>query len=341
MIPGSNKSSVFYVVDDFGGCGWYRCHVPGMELKRRGHFVLLDNVITPQQAEAADIIVFQRQWHEEALRAFRWAKANGKLVVYELDDDLWNVDPTNPSYQAWNTPHVIGGAETMLHEADVVTTTTPVLARQLRRFNDEVRILPNMLPQEHWQAVRERADDYAKIVIGWAGSVARAKDLEVVRDVVVQVLDRYPETELLIAGDESNIVFPIRDGIFRMKPVMIELYAGMLAHFDIGIAPVVDSKFNQAKSDLKFVEYGMLGLPVVVSHVEAYSHSIVNGENGFLAKNAKDWLKYLRRLVEDAELRDEMGRKAKEFAESRTIDKNIGLWEKAYGIPVSGPVSVS
>jgi glycosyltransferase involved in cell wall biosynthesis len=78
----------------------------------------------------------------------------------------------------------------------------------------------------------------------------------------------------------------------------------------------------------------MVGLPVVASHVESYAHSIVNGENGFIAKNSKDWLKYLRRLVEDAELRDEMGRAAKQLAESRTIDKNIALWEKAYGLSV-------
>jgi glycosyltransferase involved in cell wall biosynthesis len=78
----------------------------------------------------------------------------------------------------------------------------------------------------------------------------------------------------------------------------------------------------------------MLGLPVIASHVEPYAHSIVQGESGFLAKNDKDWLKYLRRLIDNPALRDEIGGRAKTFAEERTIEAHVGLWAKAYGIPL-------
>jgi glycosyltransferase involved in cell wall biosynthesis len=71
---------------------------------------------------------------------------------------------------------------------------------------------------------------------------------------------------------------------------------------------------------------------VVASKVESYIGSIVHGENGFLASNTKDWIKYLRRLIENHELRQKIAAKAKQFAETRTIEKNIWLWEQAYGI---------
>jgi glycosyltransferase involved in cell wall biosynthesis len=326
------RTSIFYIVDDFAGCAWYRCHVPGLELKRRGFDVVLHDSITPQEVEDSDVIVFQRQWRPGAIQAHEYAKSLGKFTVFEVDDDLWNVHPTNPSYRAWSKPEIIGGAEALIRGADLVTTTTQPLALQLRRLNRNVRILPNMLPPEHWQVRRERPAGYDKVVLGWAGSASRGRDLETVREVVLQILGAYPQALMLVAGSESNMVFPPHERIQMVPPVKIAQYAGSLALFDIGLAPVVDSRFNQAKSDLKFVEYGMLGIPCVASNVESYVHSIVNGENGFLAKNDKGWLKYLRRLIESAELREEIGGRAKVFAEGRTIDRNISLWERAYGL---------
>lgn len=336
MAQGSDMKNILYIVDDYWACGWYRCHVPGMELKRLGHDVFLGHQITPSSVEAADIIVLQRQWREECLHALEHAHALGKTVVYELDDDIWNLDPTNPSYEAWNNPELRGPAEALIRGADIVTTTTRPLAQKLRLLNKNTHILPNMLPPEHWQVTRERPEGYDTVAIGWAGSVARDRDLAIVGSVIPQLLDTYPNVVLLVASGSPSTVFPPHERIRTLQPLRIEQYPTLLAQFDIGIAPVVDSRFNQAKSDLKFIEYGMVGLPVVASDVESYTHSIKHGENGFLATNDKDWLKFLRRLIENPDLRESLGQAAKAVAQSRTIDKNIRLWEKAYGLTESG-----
>ncbi len=336
MAGNMDKTSIFYIVDDFFGCGWYRCHVPGLELKRRGYEVVLDGAIDPAGVEAFDVIVFQRQWRPQAVQAMEYAISLGKTVVYELDDDLWNLHESNPAYEAWSNPAILGGAERLLRSAHLVTTTTPALAQHLRRFNKNIRILPNMLPLEHWQVPRDRPEGYDKVVVGWAGSASRWRDLSIVKEVGKQLLDKYPNVELLVAsGDDSNMIFPPHPRIGRLQGVKIEQYAYSLTQFDIGLAPVVDSRFNQAKSDLKFLEYSMLGIPTVASHVESYVHSIVNGENGFLAKNDKDWLKYLQRLIEQPELRAEIGAAAKAFADERTIDKTAWMWEQAYGLSLA------
>ncbi len=324
--------NVFYVCPSSWACGWYRCYVPGVELKRRGHDVRLDTRITPEDVAWADVIVLQRQWDSEVMRAAVSARSQGKMVVYELDDDLWNPHPTNPVYAAWTDARFLAGAEALIRVVDVVTTTTPPLARELRKLNPKVRVLPNMLPAEHWRVIRDRPEGYDTLTIGWAGSTARRLDLNVMRAVIPQILDSHPRVSFLLAPGDVADVFPPHPRINVLEPTTIELYPTLLAQFDIGIAPVVDSRFNQAKSDLKFVEYGMLGLPVVASAVECYVHSIKHGENGFLAKNDKDWLKYLRRLIEDVELRDLLGQAARAFAEARTIEKNIWLWEDAYGL---------
>lgn len=323
---------IFFVVSDYVGCGWYRCHLPGVALSDRGHDVHLDVEIGREwEVPVWDIIVFQRQYHPETLETIEYANSLGKLTVYEIDDDLWHVHPTNPGYAFWKEKETIEGAEECIHACKIVTTTTPALAEYLKRFNKNVFVLPNMLSFGHWlkeSCNRERRGE--KLVVGWAGSMTHWIDLKILTGTMEQLLDEYPQIEFHLAGGRE---YPFREHE-RMKalaPVKVWDYSSLLKGFDIGLAPLIDSHFNRCKSDLKYLEYAMMGVPVVASEVEAYT-SIKHGENGFLAKNNKDWLKYLRRLIEDAELRKNMGKKARQFAESRTIEKNIILWEKAYRI---------
>jgi hypothetical protein len=54
------------------------------------------------------------------------------------------------------------------------------------------------------------------------------------------------------------------------------------------------------------------------------------GATGFLARNAKDWLKHLRTLIEQPDVRSRMGAEARKWAESRVISRQVDLWLDAY-----------
>lgn len=326
----TRKKSVYFAVISLWGCAWYRCYTPGMQLKRMGHDVVLDTDLPSEAVPEFDVIVMQSLSAPNAPRLMRYAKELGKTTVYDIDDDVWNIHPSNPAYEGWSDPEIRGKAEECLRLADVVTTTTPHLARELRRFNKNVRVLPNMLPAEHWQV--QRPDNGDKVILGWAGSGGRSHDLAMLKGVVRELLDRYPNLEFHVTGEWNVQAFPAHDRIKLVETVQIEQLAKLIAPFDIGIAPIQDTKFNLAKSDLKFLEYGILGIPCVASALEPYVHSIQPGVNGFLAKNERDWLKLLSKLIEDRALRQRVGAAAKEFAEARTIDKNIYLWQRTYGL---------
>ncbi|MRR12221.1 glycosyltransferase, partial [bacterium] len=134
-----------------------------------------------------------------------------------------------------------------------------------------------------------------------------------------------------LAGAQPNWL-PSHDHIRHISTVELDHYAELLAGFDIGIAPLIDNKFNSCKSDLKFLEYSKIGMPSVLSKVAPYMRSVRHGENGFLATNTKDWLKYLRTLIKDAELREAMSARAWEFAQGRLMSRNIEKWLRAYGL---------
>jgi len=301
-----------------------------MALREMGHEVRLQDTLEFDDIDWCDVLVIQRVAEAGMDRAIEYAKAHGKLTVYDLDDDLWNIPDTNPSRQTWNRSR-LAALVVALRAVDRVTTSTQPLARLLRAYNRDVRVIPNMLPAEHWPAHGKNVDHTSPLVIGWAGGITHHQDLREVADVIEQMLGRHPSVEVHFAGADPQWFAP-HERLKFVEGVLLPDYAKLLSGFDIAIAPLHDSRFNESKSDLKILEYSMIGLPVVASKVTAYSSSIRHGETGFLARNPKDWLKSLNTLVDDPGLRSRVGAAARLWAETRTVQRNISLWERAYDI---------
>ncbi|MBI4743223.1 MAG: hypothetical protein HY776_00055, partial [Actinobacteria bacterium] len=95
-----------------------------------------------------------------------------------------------------------------------------------------------------------------------------------------------------------------------------------VANIDIGLAPLADTVFNRCKSDLKLLEYGILGIPSVASYTGPYIEPI---DKGYVlkARNSKDWIKQLRKLIQDKDFYNEQSKRAKEFANSRILSDHI------------------
>jgi glycosyltransferase involved in cell wall biosynthesis len=103
-----------------------------------------------------------------------------------------------------------------------------------------------------------------------------------------------------------------------------------LLDFDIGLAPLTDHPFNHAKSAVKALEYASQGIPVIASDLPPYRDFVTDGVTGFLVSKEKHWLDRLRLLAADADLRETMGRKARELAAQHTIEGNYWRWRDAY-----------
>ncbi len=321
---------ITYVAESPNACAWYRCYTPGSALERRGHDVSLEYLSTPLRVRKSDVVVFLRPARQGILGAIRSANQQGALTVVDIDDDLWRIHPSNPSYRYLMQGPARQVLEACIREAKLVTVTTRELAESIKHLTS-ARVLSNMLPAEHWPDSPRRPRDGTALTLGWAGGSSHLMDLQVISGAVETLLGQYDQLEVVVAGLGMSPFAP-HERVKVAPGVPIEEYPGLLGQFDIAVAPVEDSVFNTSKSDLKLLEYSMMGIPTVASKTVTYGRSIRQGENGFLAGNTKDWLKYLRRIIEDPDLRVCMGAKAREFAETRTIDKNIHLWEKAYGI---------
>ena len=113
-----------------------------------------------------------------------------------------------------------------------------------------------------------------------------------------------------------------------------DLEVPRLQECQIGIVPVKPSAWSPWKFFFKLIQYMSLGLPVVATATGSNLEIIEDGVNGFLADTPEEWYEKLRLLIENPDLRREMGRAARRTAETgfsltRQIDQieNIFLGE--------------
>jgi glycosyltransferase involved in cell wall biosynthesis len=350
---------------DFAGCAYYRIHQPLDELGRHGHDVTAKRVALGTADAAmysADVVVGQRictpppsaRWaafrlyKEQRYRewlAASW-RSNRDLVqivkkldarpasrpklVFEIDDNLWRVDPSSPqAYEAFAPPEIRRRLAQNAGLADTVTVSTPTLGDVMSQFNRDVRVIPNCIPAALLEHEPPRRTD-GVVTIGWAGSHTHAMDWAQVDEHLVRALKKARRTELHVMGgmDPRWSRVPAH----RMRVTgwtdSVEDYHRKL-DFHIGIAPLKQHPFNLSKSPVKALEYAALGIPVVASDVGPYRDFVKHGETGFLVRRPEEWTRYLLDLVFDEAMREEMGRNARKQASEHTIEATWPLWEEA------------
>jgi glycosyltransferase involved in cell wall biosynthesis len=96
-----------------------------------------------------------------------------------------------------------------------------------------------------------------------------------------------------------------------------------LQSFDIGIMPLTDDLWARGKCALKIVQYLAVGVPVVCSPV-GKKDIVRDGVNGFWTTTKREWVDRLGLLIEDPELRKQMGLAGRKIVEERYSLQVVG-----------------
>ncbi|MGH3677260.1 MAG: glycosyltransferase [Mycobacterium sp.] len=256
----------------------------------------------------------------------RWWRrlANDAGLVYELDDDPFNVEPHNPAYGEYGSPVRQDSITRCIQVADLVTASTDVLAQRIRRLNPNVVVLQNRIDENVLQLIRPRC---GRLTIGWAGGVSHLNDIKECAYGLRRALDRHDVEAHFIGADFRRLIArPVRYTPWCDNTT--DYYR--LIDFDIGLAPLAPTVFSESKSHIKALEYAALGIPVIASDVAAYRNFVVDGVTGWLVRREHEWASRLRQLICDEEMRREMGTNARELAADWTIQHGWQEWESAY-----------
>src|SRR5262249_31946104 len=100
------------------------------------------------------------------------------------------VDPWNPAYAVSRQNQ--DEWEFMAANADVVTTTTPELASQLRKLNPNTVVIPNSVDPEEWSIKPRKVGE--RLRVGWLGGSSHFLDLAIAADALSELIRKAPFT---------------------------------------------------------------------------------------------------------------------------------------------------
>lgn len=313
--------------------------MPGMSLQWLGHNVS-GGVRLPQDWPYVDAIVGCRVAQRDPSLMWHKLKAEGKRLVLDLDDDYFHIDPSNVhARRVWDTD-MLGRLVANMQVADLVTCCTEPLADVLRNYAPDVRVIPNGLPAQYLGHPRDYEAEGRPLFVGWAGTSSTVAELpEAVR--ALNRIAEYPRpgggVQVRIVGITPEHAMSLGLRGRRVGALgwveRLEHYLHAVGEFDVWCAPYRDVAFNRAKFATKFLESSILGIPLIASDIEPYRRVIRHAENGFLVKREHEWGKYLKRLVDDPGLRQQIGMTARGEASGSIMQALHVQWEAALRTP--------
>ena len=187
--------------------------------------------------------------------------------------------------------------------ADMIIVGSTYLATQSQKLNSNVKVLPIGLNTDDYIVKKDQSKN-GKIRLVWIGSESTLDYLAQIKPILEEIGKRFDNVILRIIGD----------AFFDLGNMPVEKYlwskdsrAYNLTTSDIGLGPLPINPFTKGKCSFKILEYSCSGLPVVASPVGTNSVFVKDGITGFLVSNHQQWLDRLAQLIEDSQLRLNMG----------------------------------
>ncbi|MFE2008022.1 glycosyltransferase [Pseudomonas guariconensis] len=264
--------SVLALPSNTNAVGHYRVVQPFTELERAGWIQGRINYSTPGiielEREKPDVIILQCRYMHHNIREISQVKRlSNARRIYELDDYV--VEPSKKNDHVRNMPsnirEVLGAC---IGLCDRVVVSTEPLADALSSMHHDIRVVPNMLSAPLWTGLSSLRQVSAKPRVGWAGGTSHRGDLELLQGVIKTLAD---EVDWVFFGMCPDVLRPY---VKEYHPgISFAVYPRKLAslNLDLALAPLEQNLFNDCKSNLRLLEYGACGYPVICTDTKAYA----------------------------------------------------------------------
>ncbi|HVN87192.1 MAG TPA: glycosyltransferase [Candidatus Binatia bacterium] len=292
--------------------------------------ITLESRGSARQVERADVVVFSRNAEPEYGQWLNVARTLGKSVIYDIDDNLFELPTFYPRERRYLNAERLQQLERYLRAAEAVRVySQPMLERALQ-YNPRVgrvdgpidwSLVPTSPPRRDPRRVRivyatSRFDDeLARLFLADLQRI-----LDAYADRVAVCFWGFDPPELRgHPGVEFRSFVPSYDRFFHQF---------VRAGFDIGLAPLPDDVFHRSKSNNKFREYAAARIAGVYSNVDVYASCVEHDRTGLLVSPEPGaWYAALSRLIEDPHLRTKIQQQA--FAIARTrygVEQMSAVW---------------
>ncbi|MDM7501444.1 rhamnan synthesis F family protein [Lactococcus lactis] len=312
-------------------CTRYRVINKAEQLRSFSHEVWTVNASDFQMGYAeyaSQIIIYRTPYSEQFKQLIELAHKYNKPVFYDIDDLVYDTSYTDQldyvktlgkqEKEAYDSG--VRSYGKLMELCDAFITSTTDLKNELLKLGKPVYLNRNLASEElisiSEQAIDKTIKDKKKIKIGYfSGSITHNENFDLIRSAILKILKEFPQTELHLVG-----YLTIPDEMKNYKKQLIvhdfldwTLLPSLVAEMDINLAPLVDTVFNRAKSEIKWLEAALVGVTTVASDIGSFSEIITNETTGFLVADGM-WYEQLKDLVDNKTKLEFLGTNAKREA---------------------------
>lgn len=283
---------------DDTGCGQYRVIQPLRAMMKEG---LADGAISfrpllPSELERIkpNTIIFQRPLALEFLNYMKHSKTySSAFKVYEIDDLITNI-PIKNYFKSKHPKDTVKLLREGIAQVDRLVVSTPGLAEAYADWHTDIKVVELRLPSDWWGNLHITRTEHRKPRVGWAGGSSHLGDLELIADVVKDLAN---EVDWIFFGMCPKKLRPYVKEFHNGVP--IHMYPQKLASLDLdlAVAPLENNQFNDCKSNLRLLEYGACGFPVVCSNTRAFTECDLPVQ--IIKNKYKDWISAIRQQIND------------------------------------------
>jgi len=313
--------------------GHYRVTQPLIELEAAGRAVgrIYHDLPTMIEIErqSPDVIVLQGRYSEGPINEIVGLKTySNARRIFELDDYVISAPHRNAHIR--NMPDNME-MERLVRRGiglcDRVVVSTQPLADALSSMHHDIRVVPNMLAPHLWNGLRSQRRTSSKPRVGWGGGTSHSGDLAIIGDVVRELAN---EVDWVFFGMCPEELRPYLHEFHGA--IDLDVYPAKLAslNLDLALAPLEFHIFNDCKSNLRLLEYGACGYPVVCTDTAAYRGYLPCTR--VISNSTDEWLQAIRMHLADSDASYRMGDELREMVlrDYMLRGDNLRYWEHGW-----------
>jgi glycosyltransferase involved in cell wall biosynthesis len=248
------------------------------------------DILSPTARRADCLLIEKELWP--------WAPAWLELLL--LRDRAWVLDLDDAIFHNYDrhprslVRRLYGRKiDRLMRAATIVTAGSPYLAERARTAGArDVRVVPTAIDLAKYPAQvpparepRVNKDGRPALVIGWIGSPATVRYLDVVTSALREVA-QHVDLTLRVIGAKAPTIDGVRTESVRWTDAT---EVAEICLFDVGIMPLIDSAWERGKCGYKLIQYMACGLPVVASPIGVNINLVEPDVNGLLASSTEEW----------------------------------------------------
>jgi glycosyltransferase involved in cell wall biosynthesis len=311
--------------------GHYRVVQPLLELQAVGRAVGRVSFSKPAtidiERQRPDVIILQGRYSETSAQEISHIRQyTGARLIYELDDYPLDI-PAKNGHVRKRLDNMEDILRKSIGACDRVVVSTQPLADAFSSMHADIRVVPNMLAPHLWSNLRSQRSTSRKPRVGWGGGTSHTGDLELIADVVKSLAD---EVDWIFFGMCPDALRPFIAEFHSL--VDMDAYPQKLAslNLDLALAPLEYHFFNDCKSNLRLLEYGACGYPVICSDTLAYKGYLPCTR--VISNSTEEWTAAIRLHLDDPQASCRMGEALREMVlrDYMLRGENLQNWANAW-----------